>query len=482
LVLLLIFLAGIFWRFANYSHRWVLNQDQARDATIALYSLQTHQLPLLGSPSSAGPFNFGPLYDWLVVLVTWLFPFPSGPWVAFTLFSCLTVLIFFQIGSRVINPAFGLILALFTAFSPQQVYNAPDMLNTTIVFFLFSLSLLFLCNYIKLYHPLPGFLFAFFLGFTLNCHFQTLGLLAILGFTAIVTLLFSSRRLVNLVSLSLGFLLAFLPILIFDFQRNHVWSQSVIEYYTHGVNKFTLVYRWLTDLKDFWPQTLGQVVTGYPQSGYLFLVLIATALLIVFRRRLSLPSFWWLMLLTFLIQVILIRYYKGVRSHEYLIVFHPFLIFFASWALYQIISVLPKIGYLLLSLYVIAAASSNLRLIYTQPSQAELIYSIKNQIDSRLSGSSVDLYTLNGTDMLISPLFYLYYHDHRISPSGYRLGTCLPSLTSNPCPPSGQIIFQKDNYVVYDLSSYTSDELVHLGYAQLTPQSYYSRLFVNYGP
>ena len=70
LLFCLVLFSAIFWRFTNYSNRWTLSQDQARDAIIALEAIKEKGLPLLGPPSSAGPFSFGPTYYFLIIFFT----------------------------------------------------------------------------------------------------------------------------------------------------------------------------------------------------------------------------------------------------------------------------------------------------------------------------------------------------------------------------------------------------------------------------
>lgn len=102
----------------------------------------------------------------------------------------------------------------------------------------------------------------------------------------------------------------------------------MIEYYTVGVNKFYVPVRWLTEIRDFWPQLFGDVVVGEKYFGYILIIL---AIIILIKNFRKIDRFWWVLFVSFLIEVLLMRNYKGVRSREYLIAFHSIIILICSW-------------------------------------------------------------------------------------------------------------------------------------------------------
>ena len=454
-ILLLILLSSFFWRFLNYQNRWVLNQDQARDAVIATYALHNHLLPLLGSPSSAGPFNFGPLYDWLIMAVTFLFPFASGPWVGFTLIFALTPLLFYFIGKNVYHKNFGFLLAAITAFCPAQVANAPDMLNTTIVFFAVTLAFFFLSFYLKNSRLIFAYFFAFSIGLAQNFHFQSLGLFSLLLATFLINRLKLFPRLKLGLTFTAGYLTAFVPLLIFDFTHRHVWITSVFNYYTGGVNKFFIPIRWLTDLRDFWPQTWGEIITNFPALGYLLLAVFIFTFVLSFKKGYPQFRFFWIVLFSLLIQVVLMRYYKGVRSREYLIFLHAYFIFFTAWSFYF----LPKpLSALFTLLFLVIASIPNFNLVYKHPSQVQKIYALKKIIDENYEGK-LAIYSSPTLDMAAMPIFYLYYRENKIDPAGTPI-----QITIDP----------QNNYFASPLSSPPATLQLY------TPVSIYNRLFINY--
>ena len=86
---ILIVLLSFVIRFYDFSGRWGIGADSARDALIALEALHRHQLPMMGPFSSAGPFVTGGIYYWLIMASYMIFPFLTAladPLLAATIF------------------------------------------------------------------------------------------------------------------------------------------------------------------------------------------------------------------------------------------------------------------------------------------------------------------------------------------------------------------------------------------------------------
>src|SRR5258708_35161017 len=71
-IILIVILATLL-RTWNLSSQMIFFGDAARDLTVAAQSVQTHQLPLLGIPSSVPRFHQGPLTIWMEMIVYLLF-------------------------------------------------------------------------------------------------------------------------------------------------------------------------------------------------------------------------------------------------------------------------------------------------------------------------------------------------------------------------------------------------------------------------
>lgn len=450
--MILIIGIAIFWRFVDFDNRWVLNQDQARDAIIALYANRSGLVPEIGSPSSAGPFNFGPWYDWIIMLWEKILPTINGPWIGFGIMSVTSVVFYYLTG--------GWIAGLIAAMAYGPVINSPDMLNTVLVGFGVAMAWWAVKKYMESDTWKWGILVGFSVGMTINFHFQALGLLAI----PLVVFIINKFNLKKGLVMGAGLIISFVPLITFDIQNKGVWIKSVIEYYTVGVNKFYVPVRWLTEIKDFWPHLFGSTTVGVENFGY---VLVILGVIIIIRKK-KIDKFWWIVGMVFLIQIFLMRNYKGVRSREYLIAFQGIIILISSWIVVGWYKLNKYFGAIILGTVIILASVNNWQSIKKYPSQAKIILEIKEEIDAKIKGS-ITMEQYQQSDMVSMPLFYLYYRENRIG-DGAKISLC--DSNKYNCP-NGEVI-NKKNYRIYLGNSFNWDKL--------TAENIYERLMVNYDP
>lgn len=470
--LILIILIAAISRFIFYQDRLILNQDQGRDVTIALYANRTGIIPIIGSPSSAGPFNFGPWYFWLVMFWERVIPFSLGPWIAFTSMSIFSVLFYAKTGEILAGKKGLIIIGLIAAVAPGLVLEAPNMLNTVIVGFSSSLVFFTLAKFFKEEKMFWTILLGFFVGLSINFHFQSLGLLCFPLVVVLVNKHSLFKRFKIAMSAFIGLLISFLPLILFDINRNGVWIKSVIEYYTVGVKKFYVPLRWLTELRDFWPKLFGSVTTGIPNVGYLWLILGIIIVLLVLKKKEKISNFWIALGVAMLIQIFLMRSYKGPRSNEYLIAFHGSIVLISSWVLINLYTFKKYICVVLLTLIVLFASYFNLKQIKDHPSQLKTILSIKKELDSQIDGN-INIFRYQDSSMIAMPIFYLFYYQNRVSDNGQSFGFCDNNRFT--CPPDQ--FMSKSNYFIYKLD----DLKDKTDFNQLTPQNIYQILMVNYG-
>lgn len=464
----LVGLIAIILRFYNYANRWVLNQDQARDAVIGLFGLRNGLWPEIGSPSSAGPFNFGPWYHWLIMIFEKILPFAAGPWVAFTFLSVISVLLFAMIGKKYYGDKGIIIFGLMAAITVGQVEIGPDMLNTVIVGFFSAIALWATMKLLEEEKFRWAILVGAGVGWAINSHFQAWGLMSLPLAIFLVNKFSLWKKIKWLLAMGLGWLITFIPLLRFDTGHNWVWIKSVIEYYTVGVKKFYVPVRWLTEIRDFWPQLFGSVTVGINWFGYIWLILGLIVLGVIIKKRKKINKFWWILALSFLIQIGLMRMYKGVRSKEYLIAFHGYIILFCSWIMAEWFKLNKYLGIIILSTVLILAGINNWKNIYEHQSQAKTILEIKKEIDERIK-YPVMIEHFKESDMASMPLFYLYYLENRIDKNGVTISIC--DGNKYECPDKEAI--NKNNYRIYINKSFE--------WYRLTPENIYGRLMVNYG-
>ena len=451
---LIITALAVFWRFWDFDNRWVFNQDQARDVIIGLYSIRNNVWPEIGSPSSAGPFNFGPWYHWIIILGEKIIPTVNGVWMLFGILSVVTVYLYFLTG--------GMVAGVIASMATGAVLNSPDMLNTVIVGFSSALMWWATKNFVETNKFKWGVLVGVGVGLSINFHFQSLGLLAIPLAIVLVNKFNIKKRLTMGISMLIGLLITFLPLIIFDIRRNGIWIKSVIEYYTVGVNKFYTPVRWLTEIRDFWPQLFGSTTVGVNNFGYVWLILG----IILIIKKIKLNKFMGVVFLTLIIEILLMRNYKGTRSREYMIAFEGIIILISSWITTEYFKLNKYFGLIILGVFVTLAGINNWQNIYKYPSQAKDVLEIKRELDGVVLGK-VRIMQYQQSDMVSLPIFYLYYRENRIDTNGTMISFC--DSNRYLCP-KGEIIL-KNNYRVYNAD---------LKWDELTPKNIFDRLMVNY--
>ncbi len=462
-----IVLMAVFWRFYKFGDRWVLNQDQARDAIIGLYAIRNGQVPEIGSPSSAGPFNFGPWYDFAIMGWQKVLPNVDGPWIGFGVFSVLIVMGMMKIGQITEGGRLAVILGLITAFSVGQVENGGEMLNTVLVATTSTIALVAMAKLVKGKKIWWGLMLGAGVGWSINCHFQSWGLLSLMLTAGLINDFDWRGKIKSSILMGVGFLATFVPIIMFDIRNGGVWTQSVFEYYTVGVKKFYVPVRWLTEIRDFWPRLFGVVTTGVPEMGYVILglgVIVGVGLTI---RKKKIEKFWLALVVSLLIQVLLMRFYRGVRSREYLIVFQGYIILMTGWVMSEIYDRQKLIGVGLLGMLLLISGRNNW-VVVNRKSQIEEIVAIKKEIDEEAGDKKVIFYNYEQSDMASLPLMYLYYWENKIDEEGVAVGVC--DGNRYKCPPSDFKSGRNYN-IYYDLKT---------EWTKLTPENVYQRLRVNY--
>src|SRR5205823_1849730 len=92
-------------------------------------ALSRHELPLMGSFSSAGPFVFGPLFYWFIMFSFLIIPFTlQAPWILLIATGLIVVSIYGYIGRLIAGKNLSLIMAFLAAVSPQLI-NRSTALN-----------------------------------------------------------------------------------------------------------------------------------------------------------------------------------------------------------------------------------------------------------------------------------------------------------------------------------------------------------------
>lgn len=472
--------AAVFWRFVNFSNRWVLSQDQARDIIISLYSIENKILPPIGPPSSAGPFSFGPTYYLFTIFFTLFSPISLlAPWIGFALLSVLSVVFLFLAGRKLYGLEFGIYIGLIAAFSYREVINATNILNPILITFAASVVFFSLIYLYETKRIIYAFILGASIGLALNFHLQSMGLIAI----PFLVLLFSNYKIKQKILIglliSLGGFLVFSQLLVFELANNWIWSKSILNFLLYGQNKFYIPVRWITDIFHFWPTLWGEVITGIPQSGYfLSLSFLVAAVFSIWSKHKLINKTVLIIGLTFVTEIILVRYYKGPRLPVYLIITHTFFIFFTAWAIYCLGKINKILGFGILAAVLLAGSLNNFSVITTADAASE-VKRLKEKVDSKIIGKTT-FYQDTQSGFFSLLLFYLLYSDGKISENGFKIGFC--DLSSNPsrfdCPET-EAVLSKGSFFVYDLNQQNAESKLQSNFERLTAKDVYNSLFLN---
>ena len=333
LILLILLAIGAFLRFYNYENRISLGWESARDYFVSDVGWGEKQLPLTGPWASIAPLTIGPWYWYFLILSRFFIPSLYAPWIALGLASLSIVLIMYRIGVLLIDKRLGLILAFLAALSPNLLHNSLFLTNPSLIVFLSSLCILvFLEIFIKNRGWLWGVLLGWLVGFTLLTHYQGGGLL-----TLVLLLLFlRKKKVVIFLSSLLGLFIAALPMLIFELNNHWFNTRGVLDFVLYRQYQLWTSMRWLKFIFELFPDTWVGLTGGPPWFG---LVLMFGSGLILFlrliRKKLPFPLF--LLGISFLIQVIVVRYWRGERYLGWIQFFSPYLFIFTGLMIYDLL-------------------------------------------------------------------------------------------------------------------------------------------------
>lgn len=333
IVLILVF--AFLLRFGNTPLRYGIGYDGSRDAIVAFESARQLQLPLTGSFSSVAPVTFGPWYYYYITLASFIIPSVWAPWIAIGMASLAMVYVMYLIGSKIYNFRFGLLLALLTATSPAQISASTALQQHALIGFLSSLAVLFAILIVskEKISNRSFVLWGSTLGIAINTHFQALGLLSL------PILVFIYKRKFSLLFFSaIGLIISFTPILTFELNNHWFNTKNIIDYVFIGQYRIWTSNRWLTFLGSFFPG-FWSYSSGFPFIISFLCMIMGAVILLVKAVKKKLPPSLYIVSISFVILLILLRYYRGEKFFGYLQFFHPYIFIFTTIVFYQIIRI-----------------------------------------------------------------------------------------------------------------------------------------------
>lgn len=331
-LLLLIIALAAFLRFYNFPYRYSLGEETVRDAVIGIQAAREWQLPLTGAFSSLGPFTFGPWYSYQLALVTLIFPNNYAPWIYLGIISILYVFIMYKIGKLLFGSWFGIILAFLATVSPAQIITGTHLTshNTTNLFAVLAIWIFLLLAKKKISYWF-GFLLGFVIGIGMNLHFQMGGLLIF----PLILLFYRLKQYLYFIAATGGVIVSFLPMIFFELNNHWFNTRNIVDFLLYGKDAISVPNRWLTYLGEFWPAFFADAL-GVPIWFAYAMILLPTVyfFLLIKNKKLSPPII--LLMIGFLVNFVMLRYYFGPKFFGYLNFLRPFVFLYAAFAIYSI--------------------------------------------------------------------------------------------------------------------------------------------------
>jgi 4-amino-4-deoxy-L-arabinose transferase-like glycosyltransferase len=465
----LIVLVALVLRFYNYDTRWVLAHDQARDALVAREALNQHKIPVLGPFSQAGTFVMGPIWYWLVAASTAIYPSSIfAPWIVVTMSFVAIVYLMILIGREMDGKLFGLMLGIIAAISSSQVAQSTNLTNPSGVAIFSALAVYCSIRYIKTGKNLFLFLFPFFIAIAANIHLQAIGLLAIVP----VTLIVKRPNLKQLIYFILGFVIPFVPLMIFDFNNNFYDYRSMLDYYLYGQYRIYVPNRWLTYLSVYWPSSWGYIVGGTKEVGYLIISLLSLTVLYIgiFKKKISKPML--SIILSFLLILIMLRFFRGERFDGYILFAHPFIVILSGWTILSLMKLNKILGSILFGIILVGSMYVNVLTIKNSTNHSAIqVNEWVNKLTQEYPDRKFVIYDLKGEHKGLSlPLSLFLDVSGKISDNGMKIGLAVD--------PSGKLEYQsifkdQEGYQFFNLNGVGPDKLKEEGWFNANPSAIY---------
>lgn len=231
-LLCVIVLIGAWLRIAGIiTNSFSFTYDVGRDMIQVAKIVNDHNLTLIGPTTGLAGLFYGPWWYYILIL-----PFyvsggnPQAIAFFMSLIGIFTIFFMYVLGKKVAGNSLALMLAFFTSFSPSligvsnQIWN-PNLIPLFVVLVLLLVNKIFLEKNYFSYYPL-------FLGFLLGLIMDlevVFGVLFTIGvFLSLLILAFKKVNFKKILFMTMGFLIALLPRLLFELRHDFVMSKTII--------------------------------------------------------------------------------------------------------------------------------------------------------------------------------------------------------------------------------------------------------------
>ncbi len=457
--LLCITILASFLRIYNYQNRWGLAYDQAHDALVARYAIEARKIPLVGPFSSAGAFQTGGEWYWIVMLGTFLFPSAViTPWVFLTVLYVLFVILIVFVGAEFYGKKFGLLVGLLAAVSTAQIAQSTNLTNQSPLALISLFAIWSMVKFVKTREARYLFLLGFNVSFAPTVHMQGILLVSLL----VITILFSGiPTFRGFFLLFLGVSIPLVPLLFFDLKSDFINIRNMWSYYFHDQFKISyemLGRRWLTYAGVFLPTAWGHIIGGNSIAGYLLVGLLWFFTVHDFLKK-RIKKDWTIIIASAICMIVIMRYTRTPLFDSYLVVLHPFMLLLSGWAVYKLIRKKMILG--LFFLLLIAGGSIKKDIAEILHAENYSAISTTSSLDRLLKKYpqqkfAVYSYQYNWADKNLTLSLFLDAKN-LIDDHGRRIGFVVASQSGEFAYPI--IMGEKKGYQLLDLQSSSSAQL-----------------------
>lgn len=424
LAILLVIILAIFFRTYNYQGRIFLQADNSQHAQVASFAADNFKLPLAGPFSSGAPFYYGPWHFWFLEILSFL---PFGfltYWYAITSLHLVFVVLIFYLGTRVGGKWVGIISALFASISPVQINDSFAVWSPTVIPLIALLVLIFLVRFHEKKKVLDLSLLAFFVGLAITIHFQSIIIIpAIL--VAFLALKPATKNYLKYLPVAIvGFLTPFTPLIYLDARLYWYNFKSVFIYVAIDQFSSYVPNRWLTYVFSYWPSTWAYIVGGVSWLALTMMVLVAIFAL-ANLTKFKLSKNYYLIVLTFFLEFVLFRYFRGQRFQYYSFFAHGPIIILSAWSTFQLFKFRKIFGLIFILLIFVFTFKVSLGDLKSRGVTLEDLNLIKEEIYSKFPGQNFNVYGCQSNPNSVShPMALLMYREGRDSVNGVKIGLC----------------------------------------------------------
>ncbi len=472
-IVLIIFLAMTL-RFYGYEHRWGLAYDQAHDALVARSALSQHKIPMVGPFSSAGPFQTGPEWYWLIMLGTFLYsPSVISPWVLLTVLFVVSIYFIIKTGELMGGKRLGIAAGLIAAISPANIAQSVNMSNQAPLAILSVFSVWAAAKYFYSKKNLYLFILGIFIGLGVNMHLQ--GALLIPFFFLVI--IFKRPNVKDWLLAFLGLVIPFIPLIIFDATHHFINIRHMLTYYFHdqyNISLDVLGRRWTTYLKVFWIKSWSYIIGGNTIIG-ITTITTSFAVFIYLILKKCLPKIMIPIIISFIIAVIAIRYTRTPIFDSYLMFLHATVFLIVAFAVITVFNKNKIIGIIFLSIIVFGSLQKDVEEIKNGTNNtAGTMKTWTNLLTNKYPGQTFAIYDYKYNTVSLSAPLSLYLSAlSKSQDNGRKIGVILIRLENKAQFQHPALWGEKYSYQLYDLSSSSSGELSKEEWVPVTSNSVY---------